>query len=268
MLPSGYKRLSTNRSIVLIYFCTIVLATILSLNCVNARAFTNAEFSHSGPNKRSKISNVSAHQDLEQQLYTFIEQSLADNTTGIEHQDDIRIEVRPIDERIIIERCSRGYDFTSNSNLDNQSNISVKVTCGDSNWYLFMHANVAIIQNVVVTSDNLSPGSLLNANNVKVIEMDKNRLRGSSFNTIEEVIGARLKRRTRANNVIDDRMLCFICKGDRVTIAAVSSGLSIKVYGVAEQDGVLGDTITVRNLSSDKQVHARIVSTSQVEINI
>ncbi len=63
-------------------------------------------------------------------------------------------------------------------------------------------------------------------------------------------------------------MLCFVCKGDRVTIAAVSGGLSIKVYGIAEEDGVLGDTIQVRNISSDRMVYAKIASTSEVQVAI
>jgi flagella basal body P-ring formation protein FlgA len=211
----------------------------------------------------SKANN--RHEQLQSEAYRFIEDILIAQSGD---SADIRIQVRDVDERIDIPRCASPFVFETNSNLQQQSNMSIKVTCNNTNWYLFMHANVAVIQQVVVTSENLSPGTLLSSSNIEVIEMDKNKLRGSTFSTMNEIVGARIKRRTRSGNVINDSMLCFVCKGDRVTIAAVSGGLSIKVYGVAEQDGVLGDTIQVRNISSDKLVFAKIASTSQVEINI
>jgi flagella basal body P-ring formation protein FlgA len=204
---------------------------------------------------------------LHLQLQTRIADYLENELKAMPDQD-VRINVRNIDPRIDVPFCEQGYEFNHNGLSLQQSNVSIKVSCADTNWYVFSHATIAVIQEVVVSKDNLSPGVLLSASNLEVIEMDKNKLRGSSFNTIEDITGARLKRRIRAGNIIDGRMLCFVCKGDRVTIAATSGGLSLKVYGVAEQDGILGDTIQVRNISSDKLVFGKISSTSEVEIKI
>jgi flagella basal body P-ring formation protein FlgA len=261
MLSNEYKQVSASKGIVFTYFC--IASTVLLLSSTNVHANVNKP-SMSG--QRNSAHNTNSHQHLERQLLSFIEDAYAEKNPNGRHE--VRINVRKIDERINIPQCLSGYAFDNSNSPENQSSMSVKVSCNDTEWFLFMHANVSVIQDVVVTSDNLSPGSLLSAHNVKVVQMDKNRLRGSTFSSIEEVVGARIKRRTRTDNVIDGRMLCFICKGDRVTIAAISSGLSIKVYGIAEQDGVVGDTIQVRNLSSDRLVFARIASTSQVEIRI
>jgi flagella basal body P-ring formation protein FlgA len=270
MLANYYKDVSANKCIVFTCFL-ITFICLLVIPAVAQSDFHNPINS----NAQSTIQNNSVtnttddpHRNLENQLYSFINNKmiLANGNNGT--TNDIRVQVREIDKRINIPFCDSPFEFDTGSSNVQQSNMSVKVMCIETNWYLFMHANVAVIQKVVVTSDNLSPGTLLSSRNLKVIEIDKNKLRGSTFSSIEEVTGARIKRRTRSGNVIDDRMLCFICKGDRVTIAAVSSGLSIKVYGVAEEDGVLGDTIQVRNLSSDKLVFAKIASTSQVEIRI
>lgn len=224
--------------------------------------------------KNSSLS-TSKHARLRWEVEAFLheqiqlsETSNQDPNTNIEQQDNIHVDVRKIDKRISIPNCSPGFDFSLGSELTQQSNQSIKVTCANSNWYLFVHATVSIMQQVVVSRENLSPGSLLNRRNLEVINIDKNRLRGSVFTKIEQVAGARIKRRMRAGNIINDRMLCFICKGDRVTIAATSGGLSVKVYGVAVEDGVLGDTIQVRNISSDKLVFGRIASTSEVQVSI
>lgn len=212
---------------------------------------------------KSYAMQMSAHQQLAEQVEDYLLQHI-----DIDGSENTKILVREIDERINIPNCSEAFVFTSNNMQAKQSNVSVKVQCPNTQWYLFTHATVSIIKEVVVANDNLSPGSLLTKNNIQVVEIDKNKLRGSTFSSLDEILGARIKRRVRTGNIISDRMLCFICKGDRVTIAAVSGGLSIQVYGVAEEDGVLGETIQVRNLSSDKLVYAKVASTSEVQIHI
>ena len=263
MQATEYISVSANKRIVftcfLLSFVSLFTKQAFSQNVANNNNEQRAHNSAQMP--------LSSHQSLQRQVKNFLRQQLL-STSPNNNKDDLRILVREIDNRINIPFCDTPFDFSTNSSPHQQSNMSVKVTCNKTNWYLFMHATVSVIQEVVVTSDNLSPGALLSRRNLKVIEVDKNRLRGSTFASVDAVLGARIKRRVRAGNIINDRMLCFVCKGDRVIIAAISAGLSIEVYGVAEEDGVLGDTIQVRNISSDKLVFAKIASTSQVEINI
>ncbi len=228
-------------------------------------------FFYTSSSAQVKAREYSKHSQLTQDVSEFLHEQLAN--TGIliddeNSEENINVLVREVDQRIKIPSCPSGFQFNSSQDIRTQTNLSVKVTCHNLDWYLFVHAKIAVTQQVVVSRDNLSPGSLLSSRDLTVIEVDKSRLRGSSFNSIEDVAGARLKRRIRAGHIIDDRMLCYICKGDRVTIAAVSGNLQVKVYGVAEQDGVLGDTIQVRNISTNKLVFARVASTSQVEISI
>ncbi len=211
----------------------------------------------------SALCQSDTHDELEQMIHDYLM-----NEINPLPDNEVRIKVRDIDERIDIPECGGPFSFSNNGLAQNQSNVSVKVRCDNTNWYVFAHANVMVIQEVVVSKENLSPGTLLSKRNLEIIEIDKNRLRGSTFSFIEDISGSRLKRRIRAGSIIDGRMLCFVCKGDRVTIAAVSRGLSLKVYGVAEEDGILGDTIQVRNLSSDKLVYGKVASTNEVHINI
>ncbi|MDT0593780.1 flagellar basal body P-ring formation chaperone FlgA [Glaciecola petra] len=201
------------------------------------------------------------------ELEATVKQYLNEQTASYQ-SDQIKINVRPIDKRIEIPDCNVPIKASSAGLQANQSNISVKLSCASNNWYLFTNATVAIVEKVVVSADNLNPGTLLAANNLKIIEIDKNKLRGPTFSKKEDIVGARVKRRMREGNIIDGRMLCYVCKGDRITIAAISGGLSLRVYGVALQDGTLGDTIQVKNTSSDKTVYGRVTSTSEVSVNI
>ncbi|MDU0355744.1 flagellar basal body P-ring formation chaperone FlgA [Paraglaciecola aquimarina] len=105
-------------------------------------------------------------------------------------------------------------------------------------------------------------------NNVHIVNMDKKRLRGTTFADIEEVLGARMKRRVTAGRPVDPSNLCYVCKGDSVTISANTAIMQVKTDGIALEDGSMGDTIAVRNSRSNKRIKAIVASAGHVEINI
>jgi flagella basal body P-ring formation protein FlgA len=180
----------------------------------------------------------------------------------------IEVSAMPIDRRVHIPVCSSKLMFSSSPESLSQSNVTVKAQCNDNNWYMFMVVKAIETQSVVVISSAVSPGTLLTKNNVQVVNMDKKHLRTSTFADIEDVVGARIKRRASAGRPVDPNNLCFVCKGDRVTISAGTPSMQVKTSGVALEDGRMGETIQVKNRRSNKKVYARVASTGQVEISI
>jgi flagella basal body P-ring formation protein FlgA len=206
---------------------------------------------------------ASIHKTIQQQVELYVQQNAI-----IDSNADVNISASDIDKRIHVPKCTMPFVFeASNSNLQ-QTNVSVKVTCPNTTWYLFTSVQVEQTKPVVVTSETMSPGSLLTARNLYIADIPINRLRGSTFSSTENLVGARLKRRVRPGQIISNGMLCFVCKGDRVTIMAVSTGLQLKVSGIAQQDGNLGETIRVQNASSKKTVSATVASINEVSIQI
>jgi flagella basal body P-ring formation protein FlgA len=173
-----------------------------------------------------------------------------------------------MDARIVVPSCEQPYQISVNDEALRQSNITVKASCQSMNWYVYLVVKVTEMESVVVFSSAVSPGTVLTEHNLEIIELDKKRLRGTTFSDIESVIGARIKRRSRSGQPVVPNQLCFVCKGDTILITANSKGLTIKANGVAQQDGNLGDTITVKNSRSKKMIHAEVVSTNQVSIRI
>jgi flagella basal body P-ring formation protein FlgA len=209
------------------------------------------------------VAQSDRHNAIEKQTEAFVRSTLLSDAN-----ENTEIIVRAIDPRIQIPVCPEGYQFESPSYDSRSNNVSVKITCPSNQWFLFSHVSIQSMQQVVVSTQALSPGSLLSSRNIALADIEKSKIRGSSFLTVEEVQGARIKRRVREGSILNASMLCFVCKGDRVTISAISGGLSIQVYGIAEQDGTLGETIQVRNMSSDKLVIATVASTDEVQIKI
>lgn len=180
----------------------------------------------------------------------------------------IEVVATPIDSRVHIPNCQSNLTFSSSPEALSQSNVMVKAECPDNNWYIFMVVRATETQPVVVLSSAVSPGTLLTADNLHVVNMNKKSLRTSTFADIEDVIGARIKRRVTAGRPVNPNNLCFVCKGDNVTISAGNTGMRVKTSGIALEDGKMGETIQVKNRRSNKKIYARVAATGQVKIEI
>lgn len=182
--------------------------------------------------------------------------------------DNVQVTVLPIDERIQIQSCESDYNYSADEEALTQSYVSVRVTCPSSNWYLFTNGRINRTRTVVVTATMISPGTVLSAQNLKLAEVDVNLIRHTSYTDLTPLIGARMKRRVRQGQAIQGNMLCFVCKGDRITISANAAGMQVKTAGIAQQDGIIGDNIQVLNASSKRSIIAEVASTQTVVVNL
>lgn len=203
---------------------------------------------------------------IQDEIERFLQQKLASRDGGFD--TNISVQQNEIDERIQIPDCEAGFEYSVNEESLGQPYLSIRVNCRSSDWYLFTSAQVVTTRQVVVASSILSPGTVLNSDNLIVREMDVNSLRHTPFVSAESLIGAKLKRRIRAGSPILPNMLCFICKGDRITIVAQAAGMQVKTAGIAQQDGVVGDSIQVVNANSKKAVIAQVANTQTVVVNL
>jgi flagella basal body P-ring formation protein FlgA len=207
--------------------------------------------------------NNLARQQLTLQAEAFVSDMLDDQT-----KLNTKIKTMPIDKRINIPVCPENYKFSTNTNIANQANITVKAQCESKSWYMFVMLNATQMQPVVVISNPVSPGTILTKNNLALVEMDKKQIRSTTYGNIESVVGARTKRRISAGRAVIPSNLCYVCKGDKVTISAVSSSMRVKTGGEALEDGNIGDTILIRNSRSNKRIQARVANMGEVEIKI
>ncbi len=205
---------------------------------------------------------ISSHKMVVETAENFVKQNISTAPDSI-----ITIKANAIDNRINIPQCPLPLEASSNSALE-QSNITVKVNCPSNDWFIYLVVKVNEVQPVVVPNTALSPGTILTMDNINVINVNKNRLRGSTYSNKEDLLGARIKRRSRPGHPISPNMLCFVCKGDSIVIVAKISGMLIKTSGIAEQDGNIGDTILVKNKRSNKKFNAKVISITHVEVHI
>jgi len=190
------------------------------------------------------------------------------NYFTVEKAQKIEVVVNKIDPRIQIKPCQQALQVNI-PEKNNARNLNVKIYCADSTpWHLYVPVRVSIMVPVVVAKFKLDKGAVLDESNLTIKHVDQYKLRGQPVSSIDEVSGARTKRSLTAGKFVSKKSLCFVCKGDPVTIIAKSSDFSIKTGGTALQDGAIGEKIRIKNNRSGRVVNGQVNAINKVVINL
>lgn len=185
-----------------------------------------------------------------------------------------KVEILPqtIDNRLLPSQCSSPIHVELASEREISRNNTIKVSCDTPDlsypWQIFMSVRVDILFPVVVASETLAPGELINPTQLEIRYVDQNSLRGMQFNDVNQLSGVRVKRRVAKNYPIFANNLCFVCKNDAVSIYVRSNNFVLKTLGEALQDGNIGDQIRVKNSSSNKELDAIVTAIGEVEVRM
>ena len=202
-----------------------------------------------------------------EEISVFTEKFLMDNLPQ-PSVGELEVVVNKLDPRIKISPCDT--EIKANIPEKNYSrNVNVKIYCDGTNpWQLYVPSKINTIVPLVFAKQRISKGSLLSEDNLIVKYQNINNIRGETISDIASVAGTKAKRNISKNKPLSMRNICYVCKGESVTIIAQSSLLLIKTKGIALSSGAIGDTIKVKNVKSNKTVFAEVKNTHQVIINL
>jgi len=184
--------------------------------------------------------------------------------------DNAIVEVTPskIDPRIVIKPCKEPLQANIPENRAGR-NLNIKISCSDSTpWNIYLPVKVKTLVPVVVATTRLNKGSSLTKDNIQVKFVDQKSIRGERISKVEDIYGAKTKRNISANKPITARNICYVCKGELVTVVAKSDSFMIKTTGTAMNNGSLGQQIKVKNERSGRVVTAKVNAINKVEITL
>ena len=130
-------------------------------------------------------------------------------------------------------------------------------------------ADVSASIDAVVPTRVLQIDSVIDAEDVMVHRIKLTDLDHQLITNVADVIGKSATRPLQTNNPIRLGMVkkpYAVRKGDRVSIEARRGGLSIQTVGVTKASGELGQSITVANVDSGKEVRAKVVGPGAVRV--
>ncbi|GHG69143.1 flagella basal body P-ring formation protein FlgA [Alishewanella longhuensis] len=179
---------------------------------------------------------------------------------------DAELHVTALDNRLGSKECTAALNFTLPAGY-NPRQTTVQISCsGPTPWQLFLPVRLTEWLELVVIKQNITPGTVITADMLELQRRERRLVRGTIIQDPTMVLGSRNKRSFSVGQIISLQDLCLVCRGDIVTIQVSNNGLSVTATGIAQQDGTLGDAITVRNQQSGRNIQTEVVGVNQVKV--
>jgi len=132
-----------------------------------------------------------------------------------------------------------------------------------------VRVEVEALADMVVTVRQIDHGSILAPGDLAIRKQDISQAQGRFFTKIGDAVGKKARSTLRPNSPVKADQLekvPLIKSGQIVTIVAENERMRITVTGKAKNAGAEGDTITVQNLTSLKEIPARVLDANMVAV--
>ncbi|HHT0592690.1 TPA: flagellar basal body P-ring formation chaperone FlgA [Legionella anisa] len=186
----------------------------------------------------------------------------------------IRVTADKIDSRLNLKACAEDQLVVFNpyqSPILNTSTMGIKCQENDNHWSLYVPVKITVLKTIYVAKRALIKGTRLSKDDIYQTEMDVQRLNHGYFTKKDLLIGQICKQNIPPNSPLNPHNIeaaKLINKGEHVSIVASDNNLTISMDGIALEEGSLGETIKVRNLSSKKIIEAQITDSKKVNVII
>ncbi len=175
-----------------------------------------------------------------------------------------------LDNRLRLQACDQPLETYTPHGKTKMGNITVGVRCnGTTPWSLFVPVTVKVMTEVVVAKKNLPRGTIIGPDDLTMEKRDIARLHRGYMENTENALGKELRQRMRRHQVLTPSQLdtpVTVKRNNKVIIQASNKTVQIRMIGKALENGGIGQTIRVRNESSNKEIDAKVVAPGIVEV--
>jgi len=186
---------------------------------------------------------------------------------------DTQVKAATMDYRLRLAQCDSVIKHSLPQGHRLQGRVAVGARCTDElhRWSIFVPVTITQFTDVIVTTETVSRGEFLKANQVKKERRAVNLLHHGYIKSLPQVIGQQLKTTLSKGRVIKPNQLkrpYTIKSGQNVNILAKSALISVRIKGKALSNGRVGDRIRVKNTSTNKIVEGTVSYDGFVEIKL
>ncbi|TSA45000.1 MAG: flagella basal body P-ring formation protein FlgA [Deltaproteobacteria bacterium] len=132
-----------------------------------------------------------------------------------------------------------------------------------------VRTRIEVLQDVVTAGRGLPAGTVLAGSDIRTVRRWVRRIHPHSLPSMEAASGKRLTMQVASGAEILATMLKeipLVRKGKMVKIVFDNGPMQIVTVGLSEEDGVAGNIVRVKNITSNKIIYARVLSDSVVGI--
>jgi len=183
---------------------------------------------------------------------------------------DYELKVGQLDSRLKLPPCHQPLNVFTHMDTIKPGRNSIGVSCPDKKkWTIYTTAIVQIYRNVIVLSQPVRRGEKVDKSNLEFKKKDISNLRMGYFTDLAPLLNKQYSKNLSPGAVINASNITepkLIKRGEKVTITASSSNLSISMAGVALMDGKKNQNIKVKNLKTKQIIQATVVSRGKVMV--
>ena len=157
-----------------------------------------------------------------------------------------------------------------NQRQNAQKRTTYEISCKNPVWKSFVPISQKIFIPAIKAISLIKRKEVIDKSNTIVIDVDITQTNGNTYSPEQPPYGLIARRNININTYITEALTEFpilIKRGQSVLITAQSGEIIVKMNGVATENGVLGQQIKVKNVSSGRFVHGNVVSSSEIRVN-
>jgi flagella basal body P-ring formation protein FlgA len=132
-----------------------------------------------------------------------------------------------------------------------------------------VRTRIEVQRDVVTAARGLPAGTVLTESDIRIVRRWVRRIHQHSLPSLEETSGKRLTIQVASGAEILASMLKevpLVRKGKMVKMVFDNGAMQIVTVGLSEEDGVAGNIVRVKNITSNKIIYARVLNDSLVGI--
>ncbi|MDP2322883.1 MAG: flagellar basal body P-ring formation chaperone FlgA [Gammaproteobacteria bacterium] len=174
------------------------------------------------------------------------------------------------DPRLQLIRCDRPLAATVPSSGVRSSRLTAEVRCdGAQPWRLYLPVRVASTRLVVVATRALARDTVLAPGDVRLAKLPSGTGQVGTLHDPAQAVGRRLRHSMDEGQALTAGVVVaptLVRRGQQVSVEATGGGLQVRMAGVAQGDGALGDIIDVESGTSGRVIQAVVRSAQSVEV--
>lgn len=158
----------------------------------------------------------------------------------------------------------------TNQRLNSKKRTTYAITCQQPEWKSFIPVSQKILVTAIKAITPIRRKQKIDANNTVIGKVDLTQVRGQVYSPSQPPYGLIAKRNININTFITKELTelpILIKRGQNILISAQSGQITVKMNGVAAENGILGQQIKAKNVSSGRFVYGKVVSEGEIRVN-
>jgi flagella basal body P-ring formation protein FlgA len=187
-------------------------------------------------------------------------------------REDLKItnfSVRPLAMALPVGAFDYRITQKPNDSRPGRKNVTAAILQeGQEQGQVKMSGDLRLFGTVVSTTKRLNRNDIITSDDIIAKRQDISMLGGGLIEDPKQAVGQKLKTSLPAGAILYTQTVDappLVKRGERVTIMAKSQAIQITAPGEARNSGALGETIRVKNLTSRREIQARVTGVGIVE---